>query len=87
MRRQISSKSGTCTESIDVDAAGISVKVSAQYPGRSRCLLAQLLLLRGSRKSDEKSAEGIVGFPLKKKKKKESRRPEREVTERELEFR
>ncbi len=35
MRRQISSKSNTCTESLDVDAAGISVKVSAQYPGRS----------------------------------------------------
>ena len=35
MRRQISSKSNTCTESCDVDAAGISVKVSAQYPGRS----------------------------------------------------
>ena len=64
MRRPISSKSSTCTESIDVNAAGISVKVSAQYPGRSRRLLAQLLLLRGSRKSDEKSAEGILGFPF-----------------------
>ena len=72
MRRQISSKSGTCTESIDVYAAGISVKVSAQYPGRSRRLLAQLLLLRGSGKSDEKSAEGIVGFPFEERKKKES---------------
>ena len=35
MRRQISLKSNTCTESMDVDAAGISVKVGAQYPGRS----------------------------------------------------
>jgi hypothetical protein len=35
MRRQTSSKSNTCTESFDVDAAGISVKVEAQYPGRS----------------------------------------------------
>ena len=35
MRRQISSKSDTCTESLDVDAAGISGKVDAQYPGRS----------------------------------------------------
>ncbi|MGE5484175.1 MAG: hypothetical protein ACM3X4_04030 [Ignavibacteriales bacterium] len=34
MRRQISSKPDTCTESVDVDAAGISVKVDAQYPGR-----------------------------------------------------
>jgi len=38
MRRQYSSKSNTCTESFDVDAAGISGKVSAQYPGRSAIL-------------------------------------------------
>jgi hypothetical protein len=31
----MSSKSNTCTESFDVDAAGIRGKVSAQYPGRS----------------------------------------------------
>jgi hypothetical protein len=35
MRRQTSSKSDTCTEGFDVYAAGISGKVSAQYPGRS----------------------------------------------------
>ena len=35
MRRPISSKSDTYTESLNVDAAGISVKVSAHYPGRS----------------------------------------------------
>jgi len=35
MRRQLSLKSDTCTESMDVDAAGISVKVGAHYPGRS----------------------------------------------------
>ena len=35
MRGRISSKSSTCMESVDVDAAGISVKVSAHYPGRS----------------------------------------------------
>jgi hypothetical protein len=35
MRRQRSSKSDTCTESLDVYAAGISGKVGAQYPGRS----------------------------------------------------
>jgi hypothetical protein len=38
MRRQQSSKSNTCTESFDVNAAGISGKVSAQYPGRSAIL-------------------------------------------------
>jgi hypothetical protein len=31
MRRHISSKSGTCTESLYVYAAGISVKVRAHY--------------------------------------------------------
>ena len=35
MRRPISSKSDTCTESMAVYAAGISVKVGAHYPGRS----------------------------------------------------
>jgi hypothetical protein len=35
MRRRISSKSKTCPEGMDVDAAGISVKVGAHYPGRS----------------------------------------------------
>ena len=35
MRRQISSKSCTCTEGMGVDAAGISVKVDAHHPGRS----------------------------------------------------
>ena len=33
MRRQVSTKSNTCMESLSVYAAGISVKVSAQYPG------------------------------------------------------
>jgi hypothetical protein len=35
MRRQISSKSNTCTESLVVYAAGISGKVVAHYLGRS----------------------------------------------------
>ena len=35
MKRPISLKSDTYTESMDVDAAGISVKVCAHYPGRS----------------------------------------------------
>jgi len=35
VRGELSSKPNTCTESVDVDAAGISVKVRAQYPGRS----------------------------------------------------
>jgi len=35
MRRPITSKSNTCTEGMDVYAAGISVKVGAHYPGRS----------------------------------------------------
>ena len=35
MRSRISSKSYICTEGACVDAAGISVKVNASYPGRS----------------------------------------------------
>jgi hypothetical protein len=35
MMRRISQKSDTCTERMDVYVAGISVKVSAHYPGRS----------------------------------------------------
>lgn len=35
MRRQISLKPNTYTERVHVDATGISVKVSAHYPGRS----------------------------------------------------
>ena len=35
MRSLRSSKSDTCTEAADVDAAGISVKVGVHYPGRS----------------------------------------------------
>jgi len=35
MRRLISSKCDTCTESMEVYAAGISVKVDTSYPGRS----------------------------------------------------
>jgi hypothetical protein len=39
MRGLIDSKSDTCTESMEVNAAGISVKVSVHYPGRSVALL------------------------------------------------
>ena len=31
-------KAHTCTERYDVNPTGISVKVSAQYPGRSACV-------------------------------------------------
>jgi len=63
MRGPIDSKSNTCTESAEVDTAGISVKVSVHYPGRSQDLSSSLGLLssRGDGKSLEKSAEGIVG--------------------------
>lgn len=35
MSRPLSPKSNTCTERVVVDAAGISGKVKAPYPGRS----------------------------------------------------
>ena len=45
-----------------VDATGISVKVGAHYPGRSRRRLwTQLPTPRGEGTGGEKSAEGIVG--------------------------
>jgi hypothetical protein len=48
MRRLISSKSQFCTESMDVDVAGISVKVTTHYPGRSVRLSSEgLLILKG----------------------------------------
>ena len=48
MRRPIDSKPKFYPESMDVDVAGISGKVSAHYPGRSAL------------NSGQKSAEGIV---------------------------
>jgi len=38
MRRHLTLKSDTYTESTDVDVAGISVKEFAHYPGRSSVL-------------------------------------------------
>ena len=62
MRRQISSKSSSCTEHADVDAAGISVKAGAHYPGRSvGVLIVELQSPRGDWKRQQKSAEAILG--------------------------
>lgn len=47
MRRRISSKSDTCTEGMDVYAAGISGKVGAHYPGRSVHLPCATVIERG----------------------------------------
>ncbi len=80
MRRQVSSKSDTCTEGMDVDAAGISVKVSAHYPGRSADLPSATVVERRRDGSAEVSRGHIkVHRP--------DRRPEREVCDRRLEFR
>ncbi len=46
MRRHISLKSNTYTESLYVDAAGISGKVGAHYPGRSVVLLCATVVKR-----------------------------------------
>ena len=43
MRRHRTLKSKTCTGDVDVYAAGISVKVSAHYPGRSPFLFGNKL--------------------------------------------
>ena len=62
---QISQKSDTYPESITVDVAGISVKVSAHYPGRSLILPLVLSSLRGDEMESEKSAEVIQGLSTK----------------------
>ncbi len=60
MRRPISSKPDTCTEGMDVDAAGISVKVGAHYPGRSADLPCATAV---ERRRDE-SAEVSRGYSV-----------------------
>jgi hypothetical protein len=80
MRRPLSSKSDTCTEGMDVDAAGISVKVGAHYPGRSVDLPSATVAERRRDGSAEVSRGHIkVHRP--------DRRPKREVCDRRLEFR
>ena len=51
----------SCTEGMDVDAAGISVKVGVHYPGRS-VYCNVLLSSRGDGMDRQKSAEGIAGL-------------------------
>jgi hypothetical protein len=63
VRRHISSKPDSCTEPGYVDAAGISVKVGAHYPGRSADLPIWLPSSRDDGMGWQKSAEGIVGSP------------------------
>ena len=59
MRRPISSKPDTCTESTDVNAAGISGKVAClTLGGLSTCTV--LPRLRGFRMGFQKSAEAIL---------------------------
>jgi hypothetical protein len=65
MMRQLSQKSDTYTESLTVDVTGISVKVSAHYPGRSLILPLVLSSSRGDEIRSEKSAEVILGSSTK----------------------
>ena len=55
----MSLKPDTYTESIDVDEAGISVKVSVHYPGRSLNLSGRLSSSRGGERDLKKSAEPV----------------------------
>jgi|GEM_PF-3162864 hypothetical protein len=79
MRRQLSSKSDTCTEGMDVDATGISVKVDAHYPGRSADLPCATVVERRRDGSAEVSRGHIKVF-------RPDRRPELEVCGRSLNF-
>ena len=49
---------------MEVDAAGISVKVGAHYSGRSVYLLGELLSPRDEGMGGQKSAKGIVGASI-----------------------
>ena len=60
VRRQIPLKPDTCTESVDVYAAGISVKVARITLGDLLVCLV-LLSLRDGGMNQQKSADGIVG--------------------------
>jgi len=80
MRRHISSKSNTCTESLYVDAAGISVKVRAHYPGRSATLPRATVTERWREEVAEVSRGHSSSI-------RPERRPELEVTDWRLEFR
>jgi hypothetical protein len=84
MRRQISSKSETCTESMDVYVAGISVKVITHYPGRSARLSQAIVGTTDVKRHQEGLAEVSRGhsrqpWPC--------RRPEHDLLDRSLEFR
>ena len=63
MMRHKSQKSNTYPESMTVYVAGISVKVSAHYPGRFLILPLVLSSSRGDEMGSEKSAEVIVTCP------------------------
>ena len=54
MSGPIDVKPSTCTERRDVDPTGISVKVSAQYPGRSAMLS---LVTEGAERGSDPMAE------------------------------
>lgn len=54
MSGPIDAKPNTCRERCDVDPTGISVKVSAQYPGRSAMLS---LLTEGVERRSDPMAE------------------------------
>ena len=58
----MSLKPNTCTESTDVNAAGISVKVGAHYPGRSVDLPCARFAERRSDGSTEVSRGHIRSF-------------------------
>ena len=82
MRRHVSSKSDTCTERLAVDVAGISVKVSAHYPGRSATLSRQVGTTVAERRREE-DAEVSRGHSSSIR---PERRPELEVTDRDSNF-
>ena len=79
VRRQISSKPGSCTECAYVYAAGISGKVGAHYPGRSAGLPSATAIKRWR--------DGLAEVSRRRSRlTRSSRRPERGLLDRSLNF-
>jgi len=60
MRGPISLKSNTCTEGVDVYAAGISVKAGAHYPGRPLVVLTEATVAARHREATRGVSRGHI---------------------------
>ena len=71
-------KSKTCTESVVVYAAGISVKVGAHYPGRSPLLFREELVLQRCRAMEDEEVSRGHSSPTRSRSRTKDRTEERQ---------